>query len=387
MSCVAIQRVVVEVHLRVEREQVAGLGDDERVDLENRRVGRDEGVVERQHHLDALLERIAAQAEREAELLRLERLQADAWIDEDLVDLLGMLFGDLLDLDAALFADHEDDALRGAIEDEPEIQLAIDGETFFDEEPKDLLAAGAGLIRDERLAEQLARDRLGFGARLGKLDAAGLAAAAGVNLRLDDGNGAAEPLGDVVSFFGSKCHFPAGHRHAVFRKDSFSLVFVNLHKRISLLQSVLTSVVGTASMDLQKAFSSSVGSKFLIAFTGLSLLVFLVAHLAGNLFFIAGPAAFNEYSHKLVSNPLVYVAELGLLAVFALHIFKTVGMLAGSYSARPQRYAKKKWAKSKNDRSRKSVVVVDDDSHRHDHAAVRGDASCDVQVRHLLRNT
>ena len=30
-------------------------------------------------------------------------------------------------------------------------------------------------------------------------------------------------------------------------------------------------------------------------------------------------------------------------------------MLAGSYSARPQRYAKKKWAKTKNDRSRKSV--------------------------------
>ena len=142
-----------------------------------------------------------------------------------------MLFGDLLDLDAALFADHEDDALRGTIEDEPEIQLAIDGEAFFDEEPKDLLAAGAGLIRDERLAEQLARDRLGFGARLGELDAAGLAASAGMNLRLDDGNGAAKALGDVVSFFGSKCHFPAGDRHAVFRKDCFSLVFVNLQKR------------------------------------------------------------------------------------------------------------------------------------------------------------
>lgn len=109
-------------------------------------------------------------------------------------------------------------------------------------------------------------------------------------------------------------------------------------------------------MDLSKPFSSSIGSKFLIAFTGLSLLVFLVAHLAGNLLFIAGPDAFNEYSHTLISNPLVYVAELGLLAVFALHIFKTVGMLAGSYSARPQRYAKKQWAKSKNDRSRKSVA-------------------------------
>ncbi len=108
-------------------------------------------------------------------------------------------------------------------------------------------------------------------------------------------------------------------------------------------------------MDLSKAFSSSIGSKFLIAFTGLALLVFLIGHLAGNLLFMAGPDAFNEYSHRLVSNPLVYVAELGLIAVFVLHIFKTVGMLAGSYSARPHGYAKKKWAKSKNDRSRKTV--------------------------------
>ena len=108
-------------------------------------------------------------------------------------------------------------------------------------------------------------------------------------------------------------------------------------------------------MDLQKAFSSSIGSKFLIAFTGLSLLIFLVAHLAGNLLFIAGPDAFNEYSHKLVSNPLIYAAELGLVAVFLLHIVKTVGLVAGSYSARPQGYAKKRWAKTKNNRSRKSA--------------------------------
>src|SRR6185503_12642868 len=108
-------------------------------------------------------------------------------------------------------------------------------------------------------------------------------------------------------------------------------------------------------MNPQKAFSSSIGSKFLIALTGILLLTFLIAHLAGNLLFLAGPDAFNEYSHKLVSNPLVYVAEFGLLAVFALHIIKTVALVVGSQAARPQRYAKRKWAKSKNDRSRKSV--------------------------------
>jgi succinate dehydrogenase / fumarate reductase, cytochrome b subunit len=118
---------------------------------------------------------------------------------------------------------------------------------------------------------------------------------------------------------------------------------------------LIPSTAGTTPMDLQKAFSSSIGSKFLIAFTGISLLVFLIAHLAGNLLFIAGPVAFNEYSHKIISNPLVYVAEAGLLAVFLLHILKTIGLVADSYSARPHRYATKKWAKRKNERSRKSV--------------------------------
>ncbi len=108
-------------------------------------------------------------------------------------------------------------------------------------------------------------------------------------------------------------------------------------------------------MRPQNKFSSSIGSKFLIALTGLFLVIFLIGHLAGNLLFLAGPDVFNEYSHRLTSNPLVYVAELGLLAVFALHIIKTLTMFAGSYAARPQGYAKRRWAKTKNSTSRKSV--------------------------------
>ena len=107
-------------------------------------------------------------------------------------------------------------------------------------------------------------------------------------------------------------------------------------------------------MHPTKALSSSIGTKFLIAFTGLFLFGFLIAHLAGNLLFIAGPDAFNRYSHSLVSNPLILVAEAGLVAVFVLHVIKTVWMFATNTSARPQRYAARKWAKTKNDRSRKS---------------------------------
>lgn len=107
---------------------------------------------------------------------------------------------------------------------------------------------------------------------------------------------------------------------------------------------------------LYKTLSSSIGSKFLIAFTGILLLLFLFAHLAGNLLFIAGPDAFNEYSHALVSNPLIYIAQLGLLGIFVLHIIKTVALVAGSYRARPQRYSTRKWAKTKSDRSRKTFA-------------------------------
>ena len=93
-----------------------------------------------------------------------------------------------------------------------------------------------------------------------------------------------------------------------------------------------------------RVFSSSIGSKLLIALTGLALFIFLVGHLAGNLLFIVGPPAFNQYSHKLVSNPLVYVAEAGLIVVFLVHIYKTVRLYATSKEARPVGYVRKEWA-------------------------------------------
>jgi succinate dehydrogenase / fumarate reductase cytochrome b subunit len=102
-----------------------------------------------------------------------------------------------------------------------------------------------------------------------------------------------------------------------------------------------------------RAFSSSIGSKLLIALTGLALFIFLVAHLSGNLLFLVSPQAFNEYSHTLVSNPLIYVIEFGLIAVFLLHIYKTVRLYAGAKSARPVPYARKERA---GHTSRKTVA-------------------------------
>ena len=50
---------------------------------------------------------------------------------------------------------------------------------------------------------------------------------------------------------------------------------------------------------------------------------------------------FNQYSHTLISNPLVIPIEIGLLAVFLLHIYKTVTMWLRNRAARPVGYRKK----------------------------------------------
>ena len=104
--------------------------------------------------------------------------------------------------------------------------------------------------------------------------------------------------------------------------------------------------------SFRRVFSSSVGTKVLIGLTGLALFAYLILHLAGNLLIFAGQDLFNEYSHRLISNPLVIPVEIGLLLIFLLHVYKTVAMWFGNRAARPVGYQKKEWA---GDKSRKSL--------------------------------
>ncbi|HXH07987.1 MAG TPA: succinate dehydrogenase cytochrome b subunit [Vicinamibacterales bacterium] len=106
-------------------------------------------------------------------------------------------------------------------------------------------------------------------------------------------------------------------------------------------------------MSRRSFAASSVGTKILIALTGLALLLYLILHLAGNLLVFAGPDAFNGYAHRLVSNPLIVPVEIGLLAVFLVHIYKTVRMWLDNRRARPVAYRRKAWA---GHTSRKTVA-------------------------------
>jgi len=91
-------------------------------------------------------------------------------------------------------------------------------------------------------------------------------------------------------------------------------------------------------------FATSVGTKILIGITGAALVLYLIIHIAGNLMVFGGPAVFNKYAYTLEGNPLIPVVEIGLLAIFLVHVYKTVRNFLLNQQARPVRYEKKRYA-------------------------------------------
>jgi succinate dehydrogenase cytochrome b subunit len=92
---------------------------------------------------------------------------------------------------------------------------------------------------------------------------------------------------------------------------------------------------------LKRTADSSIGKKVLMALSGLALIGFLIAHLAGNLTFYADSdgAAFDHYAETLESNPLLPLAEFGLLVLFVAHIALGLRVTAQNRDARKSRYA------------------------------------------------
>lgn len=101
-------------------------------------------------------------------------------------------------------------------------------------------------------------------------------------------------------------------------------------------------------MNSLKAYvSSSIVQKTITALTGLGLIGFVVLHLIGNLLLLSPkPDWFNLYALKLHQyGPLLTLAEIGLVSVFAIHIVNGIRLKLNHKSARPTGY--KAW-KSKD---------------------------------------
>ncbi len=76
-----------------------------------------------------------------------------------------------------------------------------------------------------------------------------------------------------------------------------------------------------------------------MAVTGALLLGFVVAHLLGNLQVYAGPEKFNAYAAFLKSlGPVLWIARIGLLAVFVLHFVTAFRLWRLNSGARPEEY-------------------------------------------------
>jgi succinate dehydrogenase / fumarate reductase, cytochrome b subunit len=90
---------------------------------------------------------------------------------------------------------------------------------------------------------------------------------------------------------------------------------------------------------LLRPLRSSLGSKYVMAVTGLGLIGFVFAHMAGNLQIFLGKAALNNYAHHLEEIPiLLWTARIGLLGIFIVHIFFGIRLSLLNGKARPIRY-------------------------------------------------
>ncbi|GAB1395636.1 hypothetical protein MASR1M65_04130 [Saprospiraceae bacterium] len=172
-----------------------------------------------------MLDLVAGQAEGEGHAAAVEILQAGGRVDGQGVDLLGRVMGHVLDVHAAFGRADDGDAAGFPVDQQREVKLARDVAAVLDVDAVDLLARRAGLHGDKGAAQHLAGEFGGFLhrfrqahaallARFGLLELA-LAAAAGVDLRLDHPERSVQFPGGGLRLFGAQHDAAVGDRNAV----------------------------------------------------------------------------------------------------------------------------------------------------------------------------
>jgi len=103
---------------------------------------------------------------------------------------------------------------------------------------------------------------------------------------------------------------------------------------------------------------TTVGKELIVGVTGILLVLFIFGHLAGNLLILAGPDAFNAYAQQMLDlGPLLWVARIGLVAVFSAHIGMAIALAhAGSKARGTQRYEVEKSVGRKSAATRLMVI-------------------------------
>ncbi len=105
-----------------------------------------------------------------------------------------------------------------------------------------------------------------------------------------------------------------------------------------------------------KYVTSTIGSKKLMALTGLVWSGFVFGHMAGNLLMFVGPDAYNAYGHAIVSNPAIYAIEAVLVSMLMLHVLYALVLTIRNRMARPQRYARQATGPKATSPASKSMI-------------------------------
>lgn len=92
-------------------------------------------------------------------------------------------------------------------------------------------------------------------------------------------------------------------------------------------------------------FQSSLTKKYVIAFAGLFLIIFLFVHLAINLLaLLPSTDTFNVVAHFMGTNVIIKVFEVALFGGFIIHIIYGLVLQIQNWLARPVRYKKEGWS-------------------------------------------
>lgn len=89
------------------------------------------------------------------------------------------------------------------------------------------------------------------------------------------------------------------------------------------------------------------GKKILMALSGLLMLMFLLAHMLGNLAFHLGPEAINSYARHLQDLwPLLWSQRIFLVLVLILHVWLGISLSLENYQASSAKYAVRKYQRA-----------------------------------------
>lgn len=95
----------------------------------------------------------------------------------------------------------------------------------------------------------------------------------------------------------------------------------------------------TNKPGLWSAMTSPVGRKLLTGLTGLVWVVFVIAHMVGNLGYFASDEAYNLYSDFLLSTgPVIYLVEVLLVVTLLIHVVIGIDIYRKKKRARQQNY-------------------------------------------------